>query len=108
MNDAAQTEALNRIEAWFSELEGSLTAFSGGVDSALVLYLSQLFLGKNGIGVVADSPSLKRSDLQIAKDFCKQCDITLRILKPTSWTTQTTRRIRSIAATSAKTRSTEG
>ena len=81
MNDVAQTKALNRIEAWFGELEGSLTAFSGGVDSALVLYLSQLFLGKNGIGVVADSPSLKRSDLQIAKDFCKQYDITLRILK---------------------------
>ena len=34
MNDAAQTEALIRIEAWFGELDGSLTAFSGGVDSA--------------------------------------------------------------------------
>ena len=81
MNNAAQTDALNRIQAWFSEMEGSLTAFSGGVDSALVLYLSNRFLGKSGIGVVADSPSLKRSDLQIAKDFCQQYDITLRILK---------------------------
>lgn len=80
MNDAAQIDALNRIEAWFGEIEGSLTAFSGGVDSALVLFLSHRFLGKNGIGVVADSPSLKRSDLQIAKDFCHQYAIALRIL----------------------------
>lgn len=81
MNDAAQMDALKTIEAWFSGVEGSLTAFSGGVDSALVLYLSHRFLGEKGIGVVADSPSLKRSDLQIAKDFCQQYGITLRILK---------------------------
>jgi len=81
MNSAAQIEALNRIEAWFGQIEGSLTAFSGGVDSALVLYLSHRFLGEKGVGEVADSPSLKRSDLKIAKDFCQQYSITLRILE---------------------------
>ena len=54
---------LKRLEAWFEPIEGSLTAFSGGVDSALVLYLSKRFLDQKGIGIIADSPSLKRADL---------------------------------------------
>ncbi len=71
---------LNRLEAWFEPIKGSLTAFSGGVDSALVLYLSKRFLGHNGIGVIADSPSLKRADLDSAKQFCQQFGISLRVI----------------------------
>lgn len=71
---------LERLEKWFHSIDGSLTAFSGGVDSALVLYLSRRFLGDNAIGVIADSPSLKRSDLEQAKLFCSDYDITLRII----------------------------
>ncbi len=72
---------LECLESWFKPLNGSLTAFSGGVDSALALYLSKLFLGENGIGVIADSPSLKRSDLEIAKQFCQRFEIVLRIIE---------------------------
>lgn len=71
-----------KLEAWFGSIAGSLTAFSGGVDSALVLYVSKLFLGSRGIGVIADSPSLKRRDLRIARDFCARYDITLRTVRP--------------------------
>lgn len=74
-------ELLGRLKAWFNPVEGSLTAFSGGVDSALVLYLSQAFLGEKGIGVIADSPSLKRRDLKIARDFCSQFGISLRVIQ---------------------------
>ena len=74
-------ELLGNLEAWFSPVDGSLTAFSGGVDSALVLFLSQRFLGDKGIGVIADSPSLKRRDLHQAKDFCQQFGIQLRIIE---------------------------
>lgn len=70
-----------QLKAWFQPLTGSLTAFSGGVDSALVLYLSRRYLGANGVGVIADSPSLKRQDLAIARDFCRNHDINLRIIK---------------------------
>ena len=73
---------LKRLEAWFGSIVGSLTAFSGGVDSALVLYTSRLFLGSRGIGVIADSPSLKRNDLRIARDFCDRYGITLRTVHP--------------------------
>ena len=74
-------ELLGRLEAWFNPVEGSLTAFSGGVDSALVLFLSQKYLGEKGIGVIADSPSLKRRDLKQAQDFCERYGITLRVIK---------------------------
>ena len=71
---------LGKLEAWFRALDGSLTAFSGGVDSALVLFLSKRYLGSRGVGVISDSPSLKRSDLKIAREFCKSHDINLRII----------------------------
>ncbi|MCB1123012.1 MAG: ATP-dependent sacrificial sulfur transferase LarE [Verrucomicrobiae bacterium] len=74
-------ELLGRLEAWFNPVEGSLTAFSGGVDSALVLFLSHRFLGEKGIGVIADSPSLKRRDLNLARDFCSQFGISLRVIQ---------------------------
>ncbi len=71
---------LSRLEAWFNPVDGTLTAFSGGVDSALVLYLSKHFLGDKGIGVIADSPSLKRSDFELAKSFCTEFSIQLKVL----------------------------
>lgn len=73
-------DLLGRLKAWFNPVEGSLTAFSGGVDSAVVLFLSSKFLGEKGIGVIADSPSLKRRDLKIARDFCEQFGISLKII----------------------------
>jgi len=72
---------LERLETWFNPITGSLTAFSGGVDSALVLYLSHRFLGDKGVGIIADSPSLKRADLDTAKAFSEQFSIPLRIIQ---------------------------
>lgn len=74
-------ELLGRLEGWFNPVGGSLTAFSGGVDSALVLFLSHRFLGEKGIGVTADSPSLKRRDLDLAKAFCQQFKIPLKVIQ---------------------------
>ena len=74
-------DLMERLEAWFSPVEGSLTAFSGGVDSALVLFLSNHFLRDKGIGIMADSPSLKRRDLRQARDFCRRYGITLKIIQ---------------------------
>lgn len=73
---------IDTLEHWFRPLSGSLTAFSGGVDSALVLFLSRRFLGAKGIGVIADSPSLKREDLAIARSFCHRHAIKLRVIHP--------------------------
>ncbi len=75
------TNHLGALEAWFSSYEGTITAFSGGIDSALVLYLSNRFLGQNGIGCISISPSLKRKDYGEALAFSKRYNIHLEIIE---------------------------
>ncbi len=69
---------LKRLESWFKSVEKVVIAFSGGVDSCLVVYLSRLYLGKeNVIAVISNSASLKSRDMEIAKTFCSLYDINL-------------------------------
>ncbi len=69
------------IESWFgTNCSKVIVAFSGGVDSCLVAFLARKYLGKeNTLAVIADSPSLKRKDLEIARAFCAEFDIELEI-----------------------------
>ncbi|MCF6331749.1 MAG: ATP-dependent sacrificial sulfur transferase LarE [Draconibacterium sp.] len=70
------------LEKWFSKRKGSIVAFSGGIDSTLVLFLSRKFQGKqNAIGVISNSESLKSKDFELAKNFCKTFDVHLEIIK---------------------------
>ena len=72
----------NCLEKWFSNQKGVLTAFSGGVDSALVTFLARRFLGKEkAIAVISTSESLKIRDYETAVNFAKQHDIILKIIK---------------------------
>ncbi|WP_299781594.1 ATP-dependent sacrificial sulfur transferase LarE [uncultured Formosa sp.] len=66
---------------WFKDHKGSVTAFSGGVDSSLVLYASKLALGDQAIGLISNSESLKTKDFEIATNFCKKHNIKLRVIK---------------------------
>lgn len=75
------SESLLRLEKWFAPLKGSITAFSGGIDSALTLYLSHLYLRDKAIGCISVSPSLKRQDYSEAMEFCSQYDIHLEIIE---------------------------
>lgn len=69
------------LEQWFGQRKGSIVAFSGGIDSALVLFLARKFQGKeNAIGVISNSESLKTRDFQQAKSFCGQFDIHLEVI----------------------------
>lgn len=75
-------ENIQKLEKWFSQYKGSIVAFSGGIDSTLVLYLARKFQGKeNAIGVISNSESLKQKDFDFALDFCKQYDIELEVIK---------------------------
>ena len=73
---------LKQLEQWYSERKGSIVAFSGGIDSTLVLFLAQKFQGRqHAIGVISNSESLKIKDFNLAKDFCETFDIHLEIIK---------------------------
>jgi uncharacterized protein len=69
---------IHEIENWFQQYQGTITAFSGGIDSALVLFLSRKYLGrKRTLGVISNSESLKDKDYQLALDFALKNDIQL-------------------------------
>lgn len=73
---------LKLLEEWFQEQKGSIVAFSGGIDSTLVLYLARKFQGKEkAVGVISNSESLKAKDFKLAQDFCKEFDIKLEVIK---------------------------
>lgn len=74
---------LNQVKLWFEKnCSKAIVAFSGGVDSCLVAYLARKYLDKSNMhAVIADSPSLKRKDLEVAKRFCEEQDIPLEIIQ---------------------------
>lgn len=73
---------LKRLESWYSKRKGSIVAFSGGIDSTLVLYLARKFQGKqNAIGVISNSESLKKKDFELAQSICREFDIRLEVIK---------------------------
>jgi uncharacterized protein len=75
-------EKLTALEHWYSQKKGSLVAFSGGIDSTLVLFLARKFQGReNAIGVISNSESLKNKDFKLAQLFCEEFDIQLRVIK---------------------------
>lgn len=75
-------EAEARLDAWFAACPAAAVAFSGGVDSALVAFWARRCLGRErATAWTADSPSLKRRDLELARAFCREHDIPLRELQ---------------------------
>lgn len=76
-------QKIEALRAWFEGIPGTITAFSGGVDSSLVLYLSKKFLKENAYGCISKSKSLKSKDFQVASDFCRQFDIPLKVIETT-------------------------
>ena len=68
-----------RLDNWFKKQKGVIIAFSGGVDSALVLFYAKKVLGKACVlGVISKSESLKTNDYQVAIDFAGDFDIDLK------------------------------
>jgi uncharacterized protein len=79
---SSTSEKLSLLEIWFSKRKGSLVAFSGGIDSTLVLYLARKFQGReNAFGVISNSESLKNKDFIQAQSFCDEFDIHLKVIK---------------------------
>jgi uncharacterized protein len=60
-------EKLRRLQAELQGLDSLAVAFSGGVDSSVLLHAGVAALGERCAGVIADSPSLPRTELEAAR-----------------------------------------
>jgi len=74
------TSRSERLESILGELEGVAVAFSGGVDSAVLLHAARAVLGSRAVGVIADSPSLPRRELEEARRFAAGIGAELAVL----------------------------
>ncbi len=75
------TETLaQRLEDYFSQQEGAIIAYSGGVDSALLAYIAHRTLGDRMVAVLADSPSLSRRECRSAVAFAEKHRIPLKVV----------------------------
>jgi uncharacterized protein len=72
-----------KLEVMSGQLRGLgsvLVAYSGGVDSSLVLELAHQVLGEGCLGVIASSPSLPQAELEEALELARQRGIQVRVL----------------------------
>lgn len=61
------TAKLDRLRAFFQDLDQALVAYSGGIDSTLVAKVAVDVLGDRAVAVTAESPSLLPDDLEEAQ-----------------------------------------
>lgn len=62
---------LNKLKAILKSLESCVLAYSGGVDSGLLLKISVDVLGNKILAVTANSPTYPKEELKFAKDLAK-------------------------------------
>ena len=78
MNDLTTKSAL--LQARLEKLGRLLVGYSGGVDSAYLAWAAHQALGKNMLAIIADSPSLARTQLADAVAFAKEQAIPLEVI----------------------------
>ena len=72
---------IEQLDRWFNNQQGVLVAFSGGVDSSLVAYLANHFMGRDRcLAVISASPSLKMSELDNARQFARRHGIPVEVV----------------------------
>ena len=72
-----------RLEESLRALGRTLVAYSGGVDSAYLAWMAHQVLGQNMLAVIADSPSLARTQLQDALAFAQEHSIPIEVIQTT-------------------------
>jgi uncharacterized protein len=69
-----------QLQAELGRLGRLLVAYSGGVDSAYLAWAAHQALGENMLAIIADSPSLSRTQLADAVAFAQEQSIPLEVI----------------------------
>ncbi|MGH3888289.1 MAG: ATP-dependent sacrificial sulfur transferase LarE [Pseudonocardiaceae bacterium] len=81
--------AATALLGWLRRLDGLVVAFSGGVDSAVVLAAAVRALGAGAVlAAIADSPSLARAELATAQRVAGQIGAELVVLRTDEFANQ--------------------
>ncbi len=75
---AADADA--RLATELERLGDLVVAFSGGVDSSVLLHAAHRLLGPRAVGWIADSPSLPRAELAAARAFASEHGVRLVVV----------------------------
>ncbi len=78
-------ERREKLLAILRDLPGTVVAFSGGVDSAVVAKAAHLALGERAIAMTSDSPSVPRSELAAARELAAIIGIRHEVLPTTEF-----------------------
>lgn len=81
-SSTAETAAKEaRLRAVLQDCGPTLVAYSGGVDSAYLAWFAAQMPGMEMLALIADSPSLPRTQLQFALDFARQHGIPCEVIQ---------------------------
>ena len=68
-------DKLDKLKSYIASLGSVAVGFSGGVDSALLLYVAHEVLGDRALAVTAVANSVPERELSEAKAFCEKYGI---------------------------------
>ena len=91
------------LEDSLRSLGRTLVAYSGGVDSAYLSWIANNVLGQDMLAVIADSPSLARTQLQDALAFAQEHGSALRWSRRPKWIGRNTSAMTVSGASTVKT-----
>lgn len=77
----SHAERIERLRSLVRDLESVAVAFSGGVDSSVLLHVAHTELGDEAAGVIADSPSLPRRELAEARRVADGIGVRLHVVR---------------------------